>query len=348
MAPAGAEKVFLNGPRTPAWGCTCGCRDNWANRLRCRACNRWAATSIQDRAKAADAEAVKRSRSRRTGSGRSSSPGSGHVEELETERKKRRDLAAEVKRLKAGAQQQDDDEDGLPAEVQVREKHLQALTKDLGKEHPIVEALRKELEEERTELRGSKPLAVRQKALLAKIGRLSDSQTKDLAKQHELEQELEAARKKLHEHNEKMLRNKEVLAKAEEELSQLKVQAASQDDAVLPDPDFWHLLSDTERVEPRWVEARGQYGVLTAEARRKFKEREPADARADVPSAGAAPASSPAKAPEAQQGRILSPAEIQINAMSDEEWDSFCAVLGGANKRDDAAAFFADKRQKCF
>eukprot|EP00959_Pyramimonas_sp_CCMP1952_P177203 3704166-Pyramimonas_sp.AAC.1 len=34
MAPPDGQ--VLLGPRTPHWGCSCGCADNWASRVACR------------------------------------------------------------------------------------------------------------------------------------------------------------------------------------------------------------------------------------------------------------------------------------------------------------------------
>ena len=242
---------MLRGPRTPAWSCRCGGLDNWASRLRCRICQRPAAASIQARAKKAHEEA--KQKGTMPGKPRMALRGIGQADELEKERKRRRELEAEIKKAKAGlVLREAEEEDVLPSELQVREKHLQALTRDLGKEYPIVEALRAEVEAKRCELRESRPLGVRQKALAARVNRLEDGQAKDLAKQHEIEAEVEAARKKLVEHNDRMAKNKEVLAKAQEELAQVKVEASAQDQAKVPEPEFWHMLSESERGEERW------------------------------------------------------------------------------------------------
>ncbi len=49
------ELAVLPGPRKPLWGCSCGCADNWACRLRCHRCERPAPQTTADAARAAAA-----------------------------------------------------------------------------------------------------------------------------------------------------------------------------------------------------------------------------------------------------------------------------------------------------
>ncbi len=49
------ELAVLPGPRKPLWGCSCGCADNWACRLRCHRCDRPAPQSTADAARTAAA-----------------------------------------------------------------------------------------------------------------------------------------------------------------------------------------------------------------------------------------------------------------------------------------------------
>eukprot|EP00973_Karenia_brevis_P066003 9173778-Karenia_brevis.AAC.1 len=48
---------FLQGPKKPFWGCSCGESSNFASRLECRGCGKPAPARIAKAAKAADAEA---------------------------------------------------------------------------------------------------------------------------------------------------------------------------------------------------------------------------------------------------------------------------------------------------
>ena len=43
----------LPGPKTPHWGCSCGCWDNWASRIKCRQCGASAPTKVVNAAKKA-------------------------------------------------------------------------------------------------------------------------------------------------------------------------------------------------------------------------------------------------------------------------------------------------------
>ena len=110
------KKQVLLGPKTPYWGCMCGCNVNWASRIGCRDCGGPAPTRVVQAAHRADAATKSQPKVHYNSKARGAWASGPPQHELEK-------LRAEVAKLRAGApieakMDQDENEEEPVIEIQ--------------------------------------------------------------------------------------------------------------------------------------------------------------------------------------------------------------------------------------
>jgi hypothetical protein len=164
----GSGEENLDGPRTPYWGCHCGCDGNWACRVRCRQCGGDAPTKVVQAAKR-NAAAAKLEPKKRNDDRKGPSRDSQRDKELDK-------LRAEVGKLRAEcnktATDQIVEEHESESDIDIDKVQLayNAMVNAFGAESAQAKDLNSQLESLRAARRQAKPVSVQLRTVERRVG----------------------------------------------------------------------------------------------------------------------------------------------------------------------------------